>query len=100
MYSETEIPVELDWRFAELVVRAWAEPELVRRYAADPVSVLAEFGLSVADAARAPRLEAPAGVDLSIEDMESADAAAVPLCYCNSDRDGRAMAGVAAARLV
>ncbi|GAA2382210.1 hypothetical protein GCM10010420_00020 [Streptomyces glaucosporus] len=39
-----------DHRFAELAARAGLEPELGRRYAADPVSVLSEFGLSAAEA--------------------------------------------------
>ncbi|MFJ9694870.1 hypothetical protein [Kitasatospora sp. NPDC101183] len=36
-------------RFAELAARTGLEPDLERRYAEDPVSVLAEFGLSAAE---------------------------------------------------
>lgn len=38
-----------DRRFAELTVRSGLEPELAQRYAADPVAVLAEFGLSACE---------------------------------------------------
>ncbi|MFI6152971.1 hypothetical protein ACIBCA_09785 [Kitasatospora sp. NPDC051170] len=38
-----------DRRFAELTVRSGLEPELAQRYAADPVAVLAEFGLSAGE---------------------------------------------------
>ncbi|WP_157875895.1 hypothetical protein [Peterkaempfera griseoplana] len=36
-------------RFAELSARTGLEPELAQRYANDPVSVLAEFGLTAAE---------------------------------------------------
>jgi hypothetical protein len=65
-------PVEQDWRFAELVVRSWMEPELVVRYAVDPCGVLAEFGLKVAGPQDAPALEPYCGTDLIIEDLEHA----------------------------
>ncbi|MDG9704704.1 hypothetical protein [Streptomyces sp. DH37] len=38
-----------DHRFAELAARTGLEPDLGRRYAADPVAVLSEFGLSAAE---------------------------------------------------
>lgn len=38
-----------DRRNAELAARTGLEPELAQRYAADPASVLAEFGLSATE---------------------------------------------------
>jgi putative thiazole/oxazole-modified microcin (TOMM)-like peptide len=65
-------PVEQDWRFAELVARTWMEPGLVDRYATDPCSVLAEFGLTVTRSEDAPSLEPYCGSELIIEDLEHA----------------------------
>lgn len=95
----TESPIELDWRFAELVVRTWIEPELARRYAEDPLPVLAEFGLSVPDASAAPRLEEISDTELVIEDFSGteSDFQQVGLCVCVSD-GGRPRPGSAAAR--
>jgi hypothetical protein len=73
MITGTESPIELDWRFAELVVRTWMEPELARRYAQDPIPVLAEFGLFVDDACAAPRLEAIPETELVIEDFAGSE---------------------------
>lgn len=91
MVPGTEIPIELDWRFAELVVRTWMEPELAVRYLADPVSVLAEFGLSVADAVLAPKLASYPEAELVIEylDGSEADLGKVPACtICSNDPAG------------
>lgn len=74
LVSGLETPIELDWRFAELVVRTWMEPELGVRYQTDPVSVLAEFGLSVVDPALAPKLAAHPESELVIEDLEGSKA--------------------------
>jgi putative thiazole/oxazole-modified microcin (TOMM)-like peptide len=74
MITGTDSPIELDWRFAELVVRTWMEPELARRYAEDPVPVLAEFGLFLTDASAAPRLEAIPEAELVIEDFSGSEA--------------------------
>lgn len=41
------------FRFAELAARTCLEPDLARRFDADPQSVLREFGLSAAEAQRA-----------------------------------------------
>jgi len=82
VYSRTETPVELDWRFAELVMRVSGEPDLGRRYTEDPVSVLAEFGLAVAGADEAPKL---LDIELTIEDLDDAGSAPVTLCYCVND---------------
>jgi putative thiazole/oxazole-modified microcin (TOMM)-like peptide len=99
MVNGTDIPIELDWRFAELVVRTWMEPELGRRYAVDPVAVLAEFGLTVADAALAPRLEAIPEAELVIEDFDSreADLARMTLCSPPCTKDVSRLSGAVAA---
>lgn len=86
----TETPIELDWRFAELVVRTWMEPELNARYLADPVSVLAEFGLSVAEPALAPRLTNFPEPELDIEGLDGFEDGfgRVKSCICSSDLSG------------
>jgi putative thiazole/oxazole-modified microcin (TOMM)-like peptide len=76
-------PVELDWRFAELVARTWLEPELAERYGADPCAVLAEFGLSIADPGEAPRLEPVAEFELIIDELDWSAAAGAHACFCN-----------------
>ncbi|GAA2055117.1 hypothetical protein GCM10009839_74530 [Catenulispora yoronensis] len=73
MFAEAETPIEMDWRFAELVARTWMEPDLAHRYRNDPVPVLAEFGLTVTSAAQAPRLEAVPTVELVIEGLDDTD---------------------------
>ncbi|HEY3867456.1 MAG TPA: hypothetical protein VGM10_03870 [Actinocrinis sp.] len=63
--------VEQDWRFAELVARTWAEPALVDRYAADPCSVLAEFGIKLTNRREAPALARPFGSQIVVERLDS-----------------------------
>lgn len=82
MFPVTQTPIELDWRFAELVARSWTEPELARRYTHDPVAVLAEFGLHVADAADAPKLTSFPEPDLVVEDLHGSDADFRQVTYC------------------
>ena len=72
MSNANKKPVEQDWRFAELIARTWMEPGLADRYAADPCTVLAEFGLTIARAEDAPSLEPYCGSELIIEDLEHA----------------------------
>jgi putative thiazole/oxazole-modified microcin (TOMM)-like peptide len=83
-------PVELDWRFAELVARTWLEPELAERYGADPCAVLAEFGLSIADPGDAPRLEPVAEFELIIDELDWSAAAGALGCglpNCGNDAE-------------
>lgn len=90
MFSSPGSPtpsVELDWRFAALIADAWGDPELARRYAADPVALLAEYGMAV-ESQDAPALPAGSDVDLVIEDFSGADHdfPHVPLCMiCSMD---------------
>jgi hypothetical protein len=86
--------VEQDWRFAELIARTWMEPGLAERYAADPCTVLAEFGLTVARPEDAPALEPFEGPDLIIEDVEHARGSRLRSCgfsssYTDDDDEGR-----------
>jgi len=80
--------IELDWRFAELVADTWVEPGLALRYSADPVTVLAEYGIAAGAAQDVPRLPATPDVELLIEDFSGDDAEfpAVPMCLiCSMD---------------
>lgn len=100
MISTTGSPtssIELDWRFAELVADTWVEPELALRYAADPVAMLAEYGMAVA-ASDAPALPVAPDIELIIEDFCGADAEfpAVPICLICS-KDEPSVAAVATA---
>jgi putative thiazole/oxazole-modified microcin (TOMM)-like peptide len=85
-------PVELDWRFAELVARTWLEPELAERYGADPCAVLAEFGLSIADPGEAPRLEPVAEFELIIDELDWSAAAGALGCLPNCGNDAEFVA--------
>jgi hypothetical protein len=82
-------PVEQDWRFAELIARVWMEPGLGDRYAADPCTVLAEFGLDVTRPEDAPDLAPYCGQDLIIEDVEHARGyrLAGTACFCTTGGD-------------
>ncbi len=82
-------PVEQDWRFAELIARVWMEPGLGDRYAADPCTVLAEFGLDVTSPEDAPDLAPYCGRDLIIEDVEHARGSGLRgcACFCTTDYD-------------
>ncbi|GAA1072888.1 hypothetical protein GCM10009665_79220 [Kitasatospora nipponensis] len=56
--------IDQDWRFAELIVRSWTEPDLRSRYQANPSEVLAEAGITAAPGEALPAL--PAGEDLEV----------------------------------
>lgn len=98
MFSSPGSPttIELDWRFAELVADSWVEPELALRYAADPVALLAEYGMTVT-AQDAPALPVAPDIELIIEDFCGADTEfpAVPMCLICS-KDEPAVAGAVA----
>lgn len=73
--------VERDWRFAELIARAWVEEGLAIRYDKDPCAVLAEFGIGLANPHEAPALPADPGDDLMIGDLDrAADVAPFSIC--------------------
>ncbi|GAA0948372.1 hypothetical protein [Nonomuraea longicatena] len=71
---------ETDWRFAELVMRAWTDPQLAERYRVDPVGTLARFGIAVAGPHEAPELGIDDEVRLEIEPLDHPreQAAALP----------------------
>ncbi|MDH6580681.1 hypothetical protein [Kitasatospora sp. MAP5-34] len=59
--------IDKDWRFAELIVRSWTEPDLAARYQADPYHVLAEAGIHPAPGETPPALPAlPAHEELEV----------------------------------
>ncbi|MEU0565735.1 hypothetical protein ABZ297_10135 [Nonomuraea sp. NPDC005983] len=63
---------EQDWRFAELVMRAWTEPRLADDYRADPVGTLARFGIFVRSEEEAPELRMGFmdEVSIRVEDLD------------------------------
>jgi hypothetical protein len=62
------------WRFAELAARTGLEPELAERFAIDPRSVLAEFGIPASGLDRSPEYAlAAAPAVLVIEELDQAD---------------------------
>ncbi|GAA0668378.1 hypothetical protein GCM10010193_20230 [Kitasatospora atroaurantiaca] len=78
------LDVERDWRFAELVVRTRIEPDLEARYAIDPTSVLAEFGLHLAPGAAVPAVRPHQETGLVIERLDEAALSGVAMftfCY-------------------
>jgi len=65
-----ERPLEADWRFAGLIARAVTEPGLGERYAADPHSVLAEYGLTVGPGQDTPALPRLVELELIVEQLD------------------------------
>ncbi|MFI7639327.1 hypothetical protein [Nonomuraea sp. NPDC049400] len=63
---------EEDWRFAELVMRTWVEPQLADRYLQDPVGTLAGFGIVISSEEEAPELRMGLlnEVCLEVEDLD------------------------------
>lgn len=80
----TATQIEHDWRFAELIARSWMEQGLAARYRTDPCSVLAEFGIDLADPQAAPVLPADPGDDVVIDDLDRA-ADVAPFTICTAD---------------
>ncbi|MER6949277.1 hypothetical protein ABT294_35200 [Nonomuraea sp. NPDC000554] len=60
---------EQDWRFAELVMRAWTEPRLADDYREDPVGTLARFGIVITSEEEAPELRLD-DVAIQVEDLD------------------------------
>ncbi|WP_030456696.1 hypothetical protein [Herbidospora cretacea] len=69
-----------DWRFAELVMRAWTEPDLAARYEDDPAGTLAQFGIDLGDD-EAPPLAA-GGDPLHIADLSKPSLSSAKWTYC------------------
>ncbi|WP_326821732.1 hypothetical protein [Streptosporangium sp. NBC_01756] len=73
---------EQDWRFAELVMRTWIEPQLADRYREDPVGTLAQFGIFIRSEEEAPELRTGLldEVSIRVEDLDhpSEQVAAIP----------------------
>ncbi|GAA3203701.1 hypothetical protein [Nonomuraea helvata] len=80
--TQAEKIKEQDWRFAELVMRTWVEPQLADRYLQDPVGTLAGFGIVIRSEEEAPelRMGLPKEVCIEIEDLDhpSEQVAAMP----------------------
>ncbi|WP_156724682.1 hypothetical protein [Streptomyces apocyni] len=69
-------------RFALLAARTGLEPSLAERYTTDPVSVLAEFGLSATEPVYSGHgdQDAPGAGSLVIEDLSSVEGAMAAGC--------------------
>jgi len=65
-----DVPVEYDWRFADLVAKALTDTALGQRYTADPRAVLAEFGLASPAGRELPALAGLAEIELIIENLD------------------------------
>ncbi|HSX98630.1 MAG TPA: TIGR04351 family putative TOMM peptide [Streptomyces sp.] len=71
-------------RFMELVAQAWLEPELSRRYQVDALSVLDEFGVTLAEGQQPPSLPESPVCELTIEELSRPATAHAYLCFCLS----------------
>ncbi|WP_433431136.1 hypothetical protein [Nonomuraea sp. CA-141351] len=77
-------------RFGELTARAWFDDGLRLRYEREPVSVLTEFGILLADGVSAPALPPKPRTELVIESFEGRNPAVLPppppclisFCFC------------------
>ncbi|MFP3991475.1 hypothetical protein U9R90_29225 [Streptomyces sp. E11-3] len=85
--DELELELTEEQRFALLAARTGLEPSLADRYTSDPVSVLAEFGLSAAEPVfSVDSHEAGAEArSLVIEDLTSVEGAIASGCggFCD-----------------
>ncbi|MET9861285.1 hypothetical protein ABZY93_18585 [Streptomyces smyrnaeus] len=66
--------VDHDWRFAELTAQCCLDPALAVRYAVEPRSVLAEFGIPTDERTRIPALPTGPGAEVSITSLNPRDA--------------------------
>ncbi|GLW05838.1 hypothetical protein Misp01_09680 [Microtetraspora sp. NBRC 13810] len=73
-------------RFGELTARSWSDAGLRLRYEREPVSVLTEFGIALADGARVPALPPRPAAELVIESFDVAAPPPPPclinFCFC------------------
>ncbi|WP_079054174.1 TIGR04351 family putative TOMM peptide [Streptomyces graminilatus] len=77
--------LDQELRFSELVANAWLEPELFRRYRADAMTVLSEFGVTLAHGQQPPALPEDPMCELTIEELTRPTTAHAQLCFCLSD---------------
>ncbi|MEV6981438.1 hypothetical protein AB0M95_09290 [Sphaerisporangium sp. NPDC051017] len=73
--------------FGELTARSWLDADLRLRYERDPLPVLAEFDIRLAEGAGAPVLPPEPGAELVIEILDGVAATPPPpcllsLCFC------------------
>ncbi|MEV8633949.1 hypothetical protein AB0395_20045 [Streptosporangium sp. NPDC051023] len=79
--------------FGELTVRSWFDADIRLRYEREPASVLAEYGIRLADGARAPALPPEPGTELVIEALDGPGSLPPPcmlsFCFCLQSPSGR-----------
>ncbi|MCX4820525.1 hypothetical protein OG883_11515 [Streptomyces sp. NBC_01142] len=63
--------IDHDWRFAELVARSYLQPDLALRYALEPRTVLAEFGMTTGPDTVIPALPTEAPQEMTIISLTS-----------------------------
>ncbi|MGW0828063.1 TIGR04351 family putative TOMM peptide [Streptomyces sp. NPDC002845] len=68
-------------RFSELVAHAWLEPELSQRYRVDAMSVLDEFGVTLAQGQQPPALPENPVCELTIEELSRPTTAHAWTCF-------------------
>ncbi|MDH6128046.1 hypothetical protein [Kitasatospora sp. GP82] len=85
--------VNEDWRFAELIVRAWTEPGLRRRYEENPHQVLAEAGIPTVPGEAVPALPVVEELDVVVDlfDLLPAEAPATAMCLSINDTEPTAV---------
>ncbi|MFF5429235.1 hypothetical protein ACFY5K_04030 [Streptomyces griseofuscus] len=76
--------IDKDWRFAELIVRAWTDPVLCRRYEENPYRVLAEAGIRPLPGESAPALPLAEELDVVVDHFELLPAKAPAANSCLS----------------
>ncbi|MFI6847853.1 hypothetical protein OG535_04635 [Kitasatospora sp. NBC_00085] len=81
--------IDKDWRFAEVILRAWTEPGLRHRYEDDPAQVLAEAGIQTVPGEPLPALPLAEELDVVTElfDLLPAQAPATALCLSIRDAE-------------
>jgi len=65
--------VDQDWRFAELTAQCCLDPALAVRYAVEPRSVLAEFGITTDERTKIPALPTGLGCEVTITSLDPRD---------------------------
>ncbi|MGI5351742.1 hypothetical protein ACQEU8_26695 [Streptomyces sp. CA-250714] len=65
--------IDQDWRFAELTAQCCLDPALAVRYAVEPRSVLAEFGIPTDERTHIPALPTGLGCEVTITSLNPRD---------------------------